>query len=76
MNSDFEDIKDAQPPPEEEEEIDWLQYAQGEEQALRPLEGKDYVALFIASLETIFLPLTILIIILLVVNFWLQIVAG
>jgi len=76
MSIDFEDNEDNQEQPEEED-IDWLQYAQREEQAaLRPLEGKDYIALFIASCQTIFLPLIILVIVLLAVNFWLQIVAG
>ncbi len=76
MSIDFEDDEDNQD-QQEEEEIDWLQYAQREEQAaLRPLEGKDYIALFIASCQTIFLPLIILVIVLLAVNFWLQIVAG
>ena len=54
-----------------------MDYAQTqEEQALRPLDGKDYVALFIASLQTIFLPLIVLVIVLLAFNFWLQILAG
>ena len=76
MSIDIEDNEDDQDQPEEED-IDWLQYAQREEQdALRPLEGKDYIALFIASCQTIFLPLIILVIVLLAVNFWLQIVAG
>ncbi|TFG33156.1 hypothetical protein EU527_08670 [Candidatus Thorarchaeota archaeon] len=74
MNTDFEDIEKEH--SELEEEIDWLQYAQGEEQALRPLDAKDYVAIFIASLQTIFLPLIILIFVLIAFNFWLQIAAG
>ncbi|MGD9396483.1 MAG: hypothetical protein PVJ05_08660 [Candidatus Thorarchaeota archaeon] len=72
MSTDFEEERTYP----EEEEIDWLEYAQAEEQAVRPLDGKDYVALFIASLQTIFLPLIILIIVLLAFNFWLQIAAG
>ena len=75
MSTDFEDI-DEELNASNEEKIDWLQYAQGEQQALRPLDGKDYIALFVASLQTIFLPLIILIIVLLGFNFWLQIVAG
>ncbi len=76
MNTDFEDIEEEKTPAEEEEEIDWLDYAQVEEDALRPLDGKDYVALFIASIQTIFLPLIVLIFVLIAFNFWLQIVAG
>ena len=75
MSTDFEDKEKEQIEPEEEE-IDWLQYAQAEEQALRPLDRTDYIALFIASIQTIFLPLVVLIIVFLAVNFWLQIVAG
>jgi hypothetical protein len=73
MSTDFEDSDEN---IQEEEEIDWLQYSQTEEQAIRPLDAKDYVALFVASIQTIFLPLVILVIVLLAVNFWLQIVAG
>lgn len=75
MSTDFEDNEEEQSEPEEEK-IDWLQYAEGEEQALRPLDGKDYIALFIASIQTIFLPLIILVIVFIAVSFWLQIVAG
>ncbi|MFW9975754.1 MAG: hypothetical protein ACFFDQ_10835 [Candidatus Thorarchaeota archaeon] len=76
MNTDFEDIEDEKAPDEDDEKIDWLKYAQVEEEALRPLDGKDYVALFIASVQTIFLPLIVLIFVLIAFNFWLQIVAG
>jgi hypothetical protein len=73
MNIENRDQQDE----DEEEEIDWLDYAsQEEEQALPPLEGKDYLALFIASLQTIFLPLIILIIVLLATSVVLQIAAG
>ncbi len=76
MSTDFEDNQDEHN-QSKEKEIDWLEYATTEEdQALRPLEGKDYIALFIASLQTIFLPLIILIIVLIAFNFWLQIMAG
>jgi hypothetical protein len=72
MNDEFRDQGD-----EQEEEIDWLQYAsQEEEQAHPPLEGKDILALFIAALQTIFLPLVVLIIVLLAVSFYLQIIVG
>jgi len=75
MDRDFEDIEEESN-QSEEEEIDWLKYAQAEEQAHRPLEGKDIIALFIASIQTIFLPLIVLIFVLIAFNFWLQIVAG
>ncbi|MHA1948430.1 MAG: hypothetical protein ACXAAO_07005 [Candidatus Thorarchaeota archaeon] len=74
MNTELED-KDEQ--AEEEKDIDWLDYASQEEgTALRPLDRKDYLALFIASLQTIFLPLMILIIVLVAINFLLQIFVG
>ena len=75
MSIDFKDNEDEQDQPEEEE-IDWVQYAQREEQpALRSLDGKDYIALFVASCQTIFLPLVILIIVVLAFSFWLQLMA-
>ena len=75
MSTDFEDNEDELLRPEDDK-IDWKEYAQQEDQALRPLDGKDYIALFVASLQTIFLPLIILVIVLFAVNFWLQIAAG
>ncbi|MHA1927360.1 MAG: hypothetical protein ACTSV2_02140 [Candidatus Thorarchaeota archaeon] len=75
MNTDFEENTDNNV-QSEEQDIDWLDYAQQEDQALRPLDLTDYLALFIASLQTIFLPLMILIIFLFVVNFWLQSMVG
>jgi hypothetical protein len=49
-------------PASDDEEVDWSQYVYKEQQeaAQVSLDAKDYVALFIASLETIFLPLVIL----------------
>jgi hypothetical protein len=75
MNTDFDDIDEGRY-EEEEKEVDWLKYAQEEEQALRPLDAKDYVALFIAAIQTIFVPLIILMIVMVVINFFLQIAAG
>jgi hypothetical protein len=76
MNTDFEE-NDNNNKLSEEKDIDWLDYAsQREEEAHRTLDRKDYIALFVASLQTIFLPLIVLIIVLLAVNFWLQLVAG
>ena len=75
MNTDYKENNDNNA-QSEEQEIDWLDYAQQEEQALRPLDRTDYLALFIASLQTIFLPLLILIIVLFAINFWLQAMAG
>jgi hypothetical protein len=49
----------------EKEEYDWSHYGDHDAKKLPPLEGKDYLAIFIASLQTIFLPLIILIFILL-----------
>jgi hypothetical protein len=75
MSTDFEDNEEEQ--TQREEDIDWLQYAQREEQDdLRPLDGKDYLALFVAALQTIFVPLIILVIVMLGFSLWLQIAAG
>jgi hypothetical protein len=75
MNTDFDNIDEDQY-EEEEKKVDWLQYAQEEEQALRPLDAKDYVALFVAAIQTVFVPLIILMIVMVVINFFLQIAAG
>ncbi len=75
MNTDYDENNDNID-QSEEQEIDWLDYAQQEEQALRPLDLTDYLALFIASLQTIFLPLLILVILLFAINFWLQAMVG
>jgi hypothetical protein len=75
MNTDFDDIDEGRY-EEEEKKVDWLKYAQEEEQALRPLDAKDYVALFIAAIQTVFVPLIILMIVMVVINFFLQIAAG
>jgi len=45
---------------ESKEEIDWSQYGEHDSTTTIPLDANDYIALFIASLETIFLPLVIL----------------
>lgn len=45
---------------ESNDEIDWSQYGEQDSGTTVALDGKDYIALFIASLETIFLPLIIL----------------
>ncbi|MCK5389596.1 MAG: hypothetical protein KAJ36_03860 [Candidatus Thorarchaeota archaeon] len=75
MNSNFEEDNNNNE-QSEEQDIDWLDYAQQEQQALRPLDRTDYLALFIASLQTVLLPLVILIILLFAVNLWLQIMVG
>lgn len=75
MNTDFDDIDEGQY-EEEEKEVDWLKYAHEEEKALRPLDAKDYVALFIAAIQTVFVPLIILMVVMVVINFFLQIAAG
>jgi hypothetical protein len=56
---------------EEESEVDWKDYVFQDDDThpIRPLDATDYVALFIASLQTIFLPLIILIIVLLAFGF-------
>jgi hypothetical protein len=54
-----------------DEDYDWSIY--DKEDTAVHLEGKDYIALFIASLETIFLPLVIIIILLFVISITLSI---
>lgn len=72
MSNEYDDNSE-----EKDEEIDWLEYAsQQEESALRPLDGKDYLALFIAALQTIFLPLMVLIIVLVATSLLLQVFVG
>lgn len=62
------DERDFEPAYEEtDSDYDWRQY--GDHQAeVYHLEGKDYLAIFIASLQTIFLPLIILAIALLAIG--------
>lgn len=45
---------------ESKDEVDWSQYGEHDSSTTVALDGKDYIALFIASMETIFLPLVIL----------------
>ncbi|MFX0044278.1 MAG: hypothetical protein ACFE8Z_00380 [Candidatus Hermodarchaeota archaeon] len=54
---------------ERREDIDWSEYGDHDEPRHPPLDGTDYLALFIASLETIFLPLVLLAIVLVVIGF-------
>jgi len=76
MSIDFEETDDTNE-QSKEEDVDWKDYAfQQEEQPLLLLDLTDYIALFIASLQTILLPVVILVAVLVAVNFWLQIVAG
>ncbi|RDE14495.1 MAG: hypothetical protein C4K47_03945 [Candidatus Thorarchaeota archaeon] len=68
--------EDKEPSPEDhtlsdDAEVDWKHYVYQQEDQTAPvhLDAKDYLALFIASLETIFLPLVILAVMLLVLGF-------
>ncbi|MFW9808675.1 MAG: hypothetical protein ACFFE6_04750 [Candidatus Thorarchaeota archaeon] len=56
----FDDDRSFEQDPEE---YDWRSYGEHEETTVS-LQGKDYLAIFLASLQTIFLPLIILIIVL------------
>ncbi len=55
----------------DEDEIDWSEYvpAEDEEDTGLELSATDYVALFIAALETVFLPLVILAVVLVALAF-------
>lgn len=76
MNIDFEETDESNE-QSREQDVDWKDYAfQQEEQPLLVLDRTDFIALFIASLQTILLPVVILVAVLVAVNFWLQIVAG
>ncbi|TFG12024.1 hypothetical protein EU537_10615 [Candidatus Thorarchaeota archaeon] len=54
-------------------EIDWAEYAYQETQRKKPaipLDATDYVALLLASLQTIFLPIVILAVLLLILGLY------
>ncbi|MGQ4911518.1 MAG: hypothetical protein ACP6KW_05055 [Candidatus Thorarchaeota archaeon] len=50
-------------------DYDWREYGLHESQA-QSLEAKDYVALFIAAIQTVFLPLLILMLAMLGIGFF------
>lgn len=77
MNSENEDST-SETESEDESEVDWKEYVFQEDEThpLRPLDATDYVALFIASLQTIFLPLIILMIVLMAFAFIFSIFVG
>ncbi|MFX0054559.1 MAG: hypothetical protein ACFFAX_06655 [Promethearchaeota archaeon] len=54
---------------EKQESVDWSQYGDHESGTHMPLDKTDYVALFIASIQSIFLPLVILAIVLVSIGF-------
>ena len=49
-----------------DEDFDWSVYEEKEQKTIH-LEAKDYIALFIAALQTIFLPLIVVMIFLVVI---------
>jgi hypothetical protein len=55
----IDDERETKEQEEYERSYDWSEYGD-HEQASTSLEGKDILALFIASIQTIFLPLVIL----------------
>jgi hypothetical protein len=69
MSQDFEDDDN-----QTDEEIDWGEHIHQDDTSstIRPLDATDYVAIFIASLQTIFLPLILLMVIMVVIAFVLQ----
>jgi hypothetical protein len=46
----------------DDESVDWSEYEEPERDDVVHLDLKDYVALFIAALQTVFLPIVILVI--------------
>lgn len=54
-----DDERELEQHEEDETHYDWSVYGD-HEQATTSLEGKDYLAIFIASLQTIFLPIILL----------------
>ncbi len=65
MDHDEEDIISLEP----RREVDWDEYVylQEQERSQVSLDAKDLVALFVASLTTIFFPIVILMVILMVI---------
>jgi hypothetical protein len=57
-----------------DEEIDWREHIHQDDSVspTQPLDATDYVAIFIASLQTIFLPLILLMVIMVVIALVLQ----
>jgi len=63
-------MEDEEPSLEPREEFDWSHYGAHESESRHPpLDGTDYVALFIASLQSIFLPLVLLAVVLTAIGF-------
>lgn len=60
-----DEYKDSPPTDDETKDPEWDEYRAylEEHQESVKLDGKDYIALCIASLETIFLPLVIMILV-------------
>ncbi len=63
----FEDDQ-AREDPEMVPEYDWRDYGDHDQSASTSLDGRDIVALFVAALQTIFLPLVILAISMLIIG--------
>jgi hypothetical protein len=51
-----------------DEEYDWRNYGDHDQSTSQDLDGTDIVAIFIASLQTIFLPLVILAVAMLIIG--------
>ncbi len=60
---------------DDESEFDWSVYGDHEQQSI-PLEGKDIIAIFIAALQTIFLPLVLLGVTMLIIGIIIGILFG
>lgn len=65
MSIDDDDTYEEAP---EIEEYDWRNYGDHDQSTSQNLEGKDVLAIFIASLQTIFLPLVILAVAMLIIG--------
>ncbi|MFX0108030.1 MAG: hypothetical protein ACFE7R_07090 [Candidatus Hodarchaeota archaeon] len=61
---------------ERDEDYDWAQYGDYESRSTTTLDKTDYIAIFIASLQTIFLPLVILAIVLLALGIFVGVFFG
>ncbi|MBN2229172.1 MAG: hypothetical protein JW779_06220 [Candidatus Thorarchaeota archaeon] len=64
MSFDDERIEDE----EIQQAVDWRHYGDHDQSTSPDLEGKDILAIFIASIQTIFLPLVILAIFMFVIG--------
>lgn len=69
MSSEFDDIEESS--EVDNDEVPWedIVFHEPQQEPSHSLDMTDYLALFIASLQTIFLPVVVLIVVFLVIGF-------